>query len=114
MTERPLGSPTAPASPGSPDDAPPPEIAAFIRFCYARRRVGWPEMYDVMCSVAARREFHGWDHEHLAARGVTFALPEMPRLAAWVRGVLAGQADTADEGDQLPAEKFEEVHALSA
>lgn len=113
MSERPIGSPAAHAT-GSVDDPPPPEIAAFIRFCHGRRHVGWPEMYDVMCGVAARREFHGWGHDHLAARGLTFALPEMPRLAAWVRSVLAGQTDAAEHGSQLGSERFEEVHALSA
>ena len=28
------------------------DAVEFIRFCYARRRVGWPELYDEMCAVA--------------------------------------------------------------
>jgi hypothetical protein len=51
--------------------------------------VSWPEIYDEMCSVAARREFHGWDNDELARRGISFTLFEMPRLAGWVRTVLA-------------------------
>lgn len=67
----------------------PPDIAEFIRFCHRRRKVGWPEIYDEMCAVAARKDFHGWDNDELARRGLTFTLFEMPRLAGWVRDVLA-------------------------
>ena len=70
-------------------ELPPPEVTAFIRYCHGRRGVGWPELYDEMCAVAARREFNGWDHAQLASRGLTFSLFEMPRLAGWVRAVLA-------------------------
>ena len=58
-----------------------------------RRPTGWPEIYDEMCAVAARREYKGWDHDQLAARGLTFSLFEMPRLAAWVRVVLAAKSE---------------------
>jgi hypothetical protein len=64
---------------------PPAEIVAFIRFCHRRRGAEWPELYDEMCGVAARREYRGWGHDELAARGVTFSLREMSRLAAWAR-----------------------------
>jgi hypothetical protein len=77
---------------------PPPDIAEFIRFCHRRRRVGWPEIYDEMCAVAARREFHGWDHDELASRGISFTLFEMPRLAAWVRFIVADVAPPAEAG----------------
>jgi hypothetical protein len=93
MPERSANAPARPASPDLPRDLPSPEIAAFIRYCHRRRPVGWPEIYDEMCGVAARQEFNGWGHDQLAARGVTFALPEMPRLASWVRAVLAEPAD---------------------
>ena len=69
--------------------APPPEIAEFIRFCHHRRPRAWPELYDEMWVVAARREFNGWGFEQLEAYGVTFSLFELPRLASWVRQVLA-------------------------
>lgn len=74
-------------------EAPPPEISDFIRFCHARRGVGWPALYDEMCAVAAKREFRGWDHDELAGRGLTFSLTQMARLAAWVRCVLGPAAD---------------------
>jgi hypothetical protein len=73
-----------------PGASPPPEIAEFIRFCHRRRPRAWPDLYDEMWVVAARREFNGWGFEQLEAYGVTFSLFEMPRLAGWVREVLAG------------------------
>jgi hypothetical protein len=78
--------------------APPPDVVEFIRFCHQRRHVGWPEIYDEMCAVAARREFNGWDHDQFAEHGVTFSLYEMQKLAGWVRTVLGAQP-TSDEAD---------------
>ena len=83
-----VASQAAPA--GEP---PPPDVVSFIRFCHHRRGVGWPELYDEMCGVAARREFHGWDHADLESRGLTFSLFELPRLAGWVRLVLDASAE---------------------
>jgi hypothetical protein len=93
---------TPPARPGQPvavGEAPPADVADFIRFCHHRRQVGWPELYDEMCAVAARREFNGWDHDQFAARGLTFSLFEMPRLAGWVRTVLATSHEATDAVD---------------
>ena len=92
MTQRPSVS-DATTRPGPAGEPPPPDVVSFIRYCHHRRSVGWPELYDEMCGVAARREFHGWDHAELASRGLTFSLFEMPRLAGWVRAVLAGAAE---------------------
>jgi hypothetical protein len=64
-----------------------PEAEAFVRFCYQRRRVGWPELYDEMCAVATRGLFRGMGHEALAEVGVGFSLFETPRLAALVTRV---------------------------
>ena len=89
MTQRPAEG-AAPRQPTTARaDAPPPDAVAFIRFCHRRRQAGWPELYDEMCSVAARREFKGWGHDQLADHGVAFSLQEMPRLAGWVRAVIA-------------------------
>jgi hypothetical protein len=76
--------------------APPPEIAEFIRFCHRRRPRAWPDLYDEMWVVAARREFNGWGFEQLEAYGVTFSLFEMPRLAAWVREVVSATPDVPE------------------
>jgi hypothetical protein len=93
MPERSNAVPARPLHPDVSSDTPPPEIAAFIRYCHRRRPSGWPEIYDEMCAVAARREFKGWDQEQLASRGITLSLFEMPRLAAWVRVVLEANAE---------------------
>jgi hypothetical protein len=65
------------------------DAVEFIRFCYARRRVGWPELYDEMCAVAARGLFRGLEVEDLAAHGIGFGLSEMPALAAMASGIVA-------------------------
>ena len=65
------------------------EAAAFVRFCYERRRVGWPELYDEMCSVAGRRLYEGWGPTELADRGIGFRIEEMATLADLVRRVVA-------------------------
>jgi hypothetical protein len=106
MSDRPPAPAAGPAQPAPQRQAPPPDVAEFIRFCHRRRHVGWPEIYDEMCAVAARREFNGWDSDQLADHGLTFSLYEMPRLAGWVRAVIGAQppAGEADHrGIQQPA-----------
>jgi hypothetical protein len=98
MTQRSLASGATVPRPGA-GELPTPDIIAFIRYCHARRGASWPELYDEMCAVAARREFNGWDHAQLAARGVSFTLLEMPRLAGWTRAVLAGTEDQHEIDD---------------
>jgi hypothetical protein len=66
-----------------------PEAEAFVRFCYQRRRVGWPELYDEMCAVAMRGLYQGMGAEALADIGVGFSLFETPRLAQLVIRVAA-------------------------
>jgi hypothetical protein len=88
MQQRSTVPPDRPTSRDAAGDVPPPDVAEFIRFCHRRREAGWPELYDEMCAVASHRAYNGWDHDQLAARGLTFSLFEMPRLAAWVRIVL--------------------------
>jgi|GEM_PF-1343886 len=58
-----------------------PDAAEFVRFCYRRRRVGWPELYDEMCAVAGRGLFRGYDADDLAGLGIGFSLFDMPALA---------------------------------
>ena len=69
--------------------APSDEAVEFVRFCYERRKVGWPELYDEMCGVAGRGLFRGWGPDDLAAHGIGFSLFEMPALAALVGEVVA-------------------------
>ncbi len=78
-------------APNTPAGEVPQEVVDFIRYCYQRRRIGWPELYDEMCGVAARGEFRGMDYEGLAALGVRFSLCDMSRLAALAQRVVVDE-----------------------
>jgi hypothetical protein len=71
-----------------PEDSSADAALDFVRFCYRRRRVGWPELYDEMCRVASRGLYHGWGFGELAEHGIAFGLAEMPRLAGLVAEVV--------------------------
>ena len=77
----------------APIDAAVPETETeafeFVRFCYRRRSVAWPELYDEMCAVAARGEYRGMTYEQLQGLGIGFALAALPRLAAMAARVIA-------------------------
>jgi hypothetical protein len=79
-----------------------PEAEAFVRFCYQRRRVGWPELYDEMCAVATRGIYRGMGHDALAEIGVGFSLFETPRLAALVTRI-ASEEQAARRAARLVA-----------
>jgi hypothetical protein len=65
------------------------DAVEFVRFCYRRRRVGWPELYDEMCAVAGRGLYRGWGSDELSAEGIGFSLFEMPALAILVHRIVA-------------------------
>jgi len=69
--------------------APHPDAVEFVRFCYHRRRVGWPELYDEMCAVAGRGLFRGFSSDDLGGIGVGFSLFDMPSLANLASRVIA-------------------------
>ncbi len=69
------------------------DAAEFVRFCYRRRQVGWPELYDEMCQVASRGAFRGWGTADLAERGVGFSLFQTPALAQLVLRVLEAEGE---------------------
>ncbi len=71
-----------------------PDVIEFVRFCYRRRPVGWPELYDEMCAVAGRGLYRGWRFAELADHGIGFSLYETPDLAR-----IAGQV-LVEEGDR--------------
>ena len=80
------------------------EAVEFVRFCYARRRVGWPELYDEMCAVAGRGLFRGLGPDELAEHGLGFGLSEMARLASFVSEIVAedrARAKAAAAGTRL-------------
>ncbi|HEY8635771.1 MAG TPA: hypothetical protein VIL81_00785 [Candidatus Limnocylindrales bacterium] len=74
-----------------------PEAGDFVRFCYHRRRVGWPELYDEMCAVASRGLFRGYDADDLAGFGIGFSLFDMPALA-----VLSGRIVAEEQALRRP------------
>lgn len=114
MTER-SSSSEAVIRPGSSGELPAPDLIAFIGYCHRRHGASWPELYDEMCGVAARREFNGWDHAQLEARGLTFSLLEMARLAGWSRAVVAGMTEQPDgEEHRGPTTPVLEAHAAVA
>jgi len=80
------------ADPPAPDEGA-PEAIDFVRFCYRRRSVGWPELYDEMCAVAGRGLYRGYSSDDLQAIGVGLTLFELPRLAAIVHRVVAEDQD---------------------
>ncbi|HKG56246.1 MAG TPA: hypothetical protein VKA85_03290 [Candidatus Limnocylindrales bacterium] len=71
------------------DRTPSEDAVEFVRFCYRRRAVGWPELYDEMCGVANRGLFRGWTCDDLGAAGINFSLFELPALATLVHRVVA-------------------------
>ena len=73
---------------------PDPEAVEFIRFCYRRRRVGWPELYDEMCAVAARGLYRGLVTDDLAAHGIGFSLFDTPALAALAARIVVEEQTT--------------------
>ncbi len=81
--------PRLPAADPLTDDA-----AEFVRFCYRRRSVGWPDLYDEMCAVSSRGAFRGWGPDELARNGIGFGLFELPALASLVRRVVAEEQET--------------------
>ena len=73
----------------APASAPSADGVEFVKFCYHRRKVGWPELYDEMCAVAARGSYRGMDYEGLGRLGIGFSLGELPRLAALSHRIVA-------------------------
>jgi hypothetical protein len=64
------------------------ECLEFVRFCYRRRRVSWPALYDEMCHVAARGAFRGMGYCELAEHGISFCLSDLPAMAALTERVM--------------------------
>jgi hypothetical protein len=78
------------------------DAVEFIRFCYARRRVGWPELYDEMCLVASRGLFRGWGPDELETHGIKFGLLEMAGLSTTVCEIVAGDRARAKAAASPP------------
>ncbi len=76
-------------SPSAAARTPGPDALEFVRFCYRRKRVGWPDLYDEMCAVAGRGLFRGLTVDGLAGIGIGLCLGDMPGLAALAQRVVA-------------------------
>ena len=59
----------------------------FITFCYERRGVGWPFLYDEMCYVAGNRLYRGLGYEELAQAGLDFTLGGLGKTSRLVNEV---------------------------
>ncbi len=68
----------------------------FVRFCYRRRPVAWPLIYDEMCAVAGHGLFRGLGYSELAERGISFCLAEMPRLYQLAQRVIAEETASVE------------------
>lgn len=68
----------------------------FVRFCYRRRRVGWPALYDEMSAVVGRGAFRGLGYCELAEHGISFCLTDLPRLAALTERVMVEEQPIAE------------------
>ncbi len=80
----------------------------FIAFCFARRAVGWPQLYDEMCHVAGNRIFRGLGYEELREAGLDFTLGGLgrtSRLANEVTRRLRATEASPVERSVLPAER---------
>ena len=82
-------------------DQPAPEgvdlALEFVRFCYRRRPVGWPLLYDEMSAVAGHGLFRGMGYLDLAEHGISLCLPELPRLVELNQRVIAQESATVVE-----------------
>ena len=72
------------------------EALEFVRFCYRRRRVGWPALYDEMSVVAGRSMFRGMSYCDLAEHGISFCLEDLPRLVALTERVVREDQPVAE------------------
>jgi hypothetical protein len=90
------------------------EAIDFVRFCYRRRHVGWPELYDEMCAVAGRGLYHGFAADDLGRIGIGFALDQMPALATIVHQVVAEDRERRRLTDDAVRASFVERSAQDA
>ena len=61
----------------------------FVVFCFERRPVPWPTLYDEMCYVAGHRLFRDMGYEELREAGLDFTLLGLPRVARLAQEVIS-------------------------
>lgn len=68
----------------------------FISFCFSRRQVEWPLLYDEMCYVASNKLYRGLGYEELREVGLDLTLGGLVRTSRIAnevtRGVRMGSA----------------------
>ena len=53
----------------------------FVSFCFSRRSVEWPLLYDEMCYVASHRLYRGMGYEELRDAGLDLTLGGLVRTS---------------------------------
>lgn len=53
----------------------------FISFCFSRRAVEWPLLYDEMCHVASNKLYRGLGYEELRDVGLDLTLGGLVRTS---------------------------------
>ena len=56
-------------------------VIDFIAYCFERRAVEWPQLYDEMCFVASNRLFKGLGYEELREAGLDLTLGGLSRTS---------------------------------
>jgi hypothetical protein len=72
---------------GLPDERIAQVAIDFILFCFERRGVGWPSLYDEMCFVAGNRLYRGLGYEELREAGLDFTLGGLGKTSRLVNEV---------------------------
>jgi len=67
----------------------------FVLFCFERRPVPWPTLYDEMSYVAGRRLFRDMGYDELRAAGLDFTLVGLARIARLAGEVIARRSIAA-------------------
>ncbi|TMD61295.1 MAG: hypothetical protein E6I87_02985 [Chloroflexi bacterium] len=63
----------------------------FVLFCFERRPVPWPTLYDEMCYVAGHRLFRDMGYEELRQAGLDFTLVGLSRIARLAQDVCSAK-----------------------
>jgi len=63
----------------------------FVLFCFERRPVPWPTLYDEMCYVAGHRLFRDMGYEELRQAGLDITLVGLSRIARLAQDVCSAK-----------------------
>ena len=66
---------------GVPDERIAQVAIDFISFCFSRREVEWPLLYDAMCRVASNKLYRGLGYEELREAGLDLTLGGLVRTS---------------------------------